>query len=99
MCGIAGIVAETLPANADALIHDMIGTLARRGPDGQGVERWTNAILGHRRLSIIDLSEAGRQPMRSEDDGIGVVFNGAIYNFQEIRRELESTGCRFRSRC
>lgn len=76
----------------------MVCALRRRGPDGEGIEAWGAAVLGHRRLSIFDLSEAGRQPMLSDDRAVGVVFNGAIYNFRALRAELEARGCRFRSR-
>jgi asparagine synthase (glutamine-hydrolysing) len=76
----------------------MVRSLERRGPDSEGVHAWQSAILGHRRLSIFDLSEAGRQPMLSRDGSIGVVFNGAIYNFPELRAELEGQGHSFRSR-
>jgi asparagine synthase (glutamine-hydrolysing) len=76
----------------------MTASLARRGPDAHGIESWTGAVLGHRRLAIFDLSDAGRQPMLSPDGAIGVVFNGAIYNFLELRAELESKGYRFRTR-
>jgi asparagine synthase (glutamine-hydrolysing) len=77
----------------------MVRALARRGPDSDGVEDWDCATLGHRRLAILDLSEAGHQPMLSDDRQTGVVFNGCIYNFLELRRELESRGIRFRSNC
>src|SRR5208283_2199150 len=77
----------------------MVRALERRGPDSEGVESWDGATLGHRRLAILDLSEAGSQPMLSEDRQIGVVFNGCIYNFLELRRDLESRGARFRSDC
>ena len=75
----------------------MLSTLARRGPDGEGVEVWDGAVLGHRRLAIFDLSDAGYQPMKSPDSSIGIVFNGAIYNFRELRVELEAEGYRFKS--
>jgi len=75
----------------------MIETLKRRGPDAAGVEVWSNAVLGHRRLSIFDLSDAGRQPMLSPDKSIGIVFNGAIYNFRELRSELEQSGFQFKT--
>ena len=68
---------------------------ARRGPDSEGVHTWRNAVFGHRRLSIFDISDAGKQPMLSPDGNIGVVFNGAVYNFLELRSELESKGYRF----
>ena len=75
----------------------MTNALERRGPDGSGVARWDTATLGHRRLAIFDLSERGNQPMLSDDGTVGIVFNGAIYNFPELRRELESHGFRFKS--
>jgi asparagine synthase (glutamine-hydrolysing) len=76
----------------------MTADLARRGPDAEGVEAWSQAVLGHRRLSIFDLSEDGRQPMMSADRSVAVVFNGAIYNFRELKAELERAGYPFRSR-
>ena len=71
--------------------------MARRGPDAEGIESWDGAVLGHRRLSILDLSDAGKQPMVSEDGTIGLVFNGCIYNFQDLRRDLQRDGHVFRS--
>ena len=72
--------------------------MARRGPDDEGYENWPAASLGHRRLSIFHLSSAGAQPMTMRDRTVGIVFNGAIYNFPELRAELEAVGCQFRSR-
>lgn len=102
MCGIAGTVwtaeAATLdPARARMSVTRMTCALARRGPDGEAVEAWQTAALGHRRLAIFDLSDAGRQPMLSPDRSIGVVFNGAIYNFLSLRKELEARGYEFHS--
>jgi asparagine synthase (glutamine-hydrolysing) len=97
MCGIAGIAGELEHTQAGTAVAEMISTLARRGPDGQGIEVWNGAVLGHRRLAVFDLSEAGRQPMLSPDSSIGVVFNGAIYNFRGLRNELESLGYEFKS--
>lgn len=76
----------------------MIEAERHRGPDDWGV--WADDVcaLGHRRLSIIDLSEAGRNPLSNEDGSIWITFNGEIYNFQQLRRELEALGCRFRTR-
>lgn len=76
----------------------MIDAQRHRGPDAAGV--WTDGecALGHRRLSIIDLSEAGRQPMPNDDGSLQITFNGEIYNFQALRAELESLGYRFRTR-
>ena len=68
---------------------------ARRGPDAEGLDVWNNAVLGHRRLSIFDLSAAGKQPMMTPDRKLAVVFNGAIYNFRDLRAELDAKGCRF----
>jgi asparagine synthase (glutamine-hydrolysing) len=98
MCGIAGIVnVEVAPRSAD--IDAMIADIAYRGPDGVGqVCLETDGVaLGHRRLSILDLSEAGSQPMASRSGRFWVVYNGEIYNYLEIRRELEALGHAFRS--
>ena len=99
MCGIAGYVGTELTESARTAMSQMLLALARRGPDAEGIATWPSVILGHRRLSIFDLSDAGRQPMLSDDGQIGVVFNGAIYNFLELRQQLETLGHRFRSRC
>src|SRR5215216_446417 len=97
MCGIAGLAGATDRDGARWRVGQMLSTLARRGPDGEGLEIWDRAVLGHRRLAIFDLSDAGYQPMKSPDSSIGIVFNGAIYNFRELRVELESEGYRFQS--
>jgi asparagine synthase (glutamine-hydrolysing) len=76
----------------------MTRALERRGPDGGGVQQLGIATFGHRRLAILDRSDAGRQPMTTADGAIGVTFNGAIYNFRELRAELGARGCAFRSR-
>ena len=99
MCGIAGHVAPGRPGAAETSVTIMVDALARRGPDSKGQARWSEAVLGHRRLAILDLSEAGHQPMLSDDAQIGLVFNGCIYNFIELRNELETRGVRFRSHC
>lgn len=97
MCGIAGILRfDGLPADA-GIIKRMTDTLAHRGPDGEGYHVSGPVGLGHRRLAIIDLSPMGRQPMPNEDDTIWLTFNGEIYNFRDLRRELETLGHRFRS--
>jgi asparagine synthase (glutamine-hydrolysing) len=75
----------------------MVRSLARRGPDGDGIYQWPTGIFGHRRLAIFDLSDAGRQPMLSADGQVGVTFNGAIYNFPDLRADLEKAGHRFHS--
>src|SRR5690242_1452563 len=96
MCGIAGIV-ETGGRPADAsLLRAMTTLLRHRGPDGDGFVCRGPVGLGHRRLAIIDLV-TGDQPMASDDGAIWIVFNGEIYNFRELRWELESAGARFRT--
>ncbi|HKO96096.1 MAG TPA: asparagine synthase (glutamine-hydrolyzing) [Pyrinomonadaceae bacterium] len=97
MCGIAGIAGVIQPTQAAASVWRMMTTLARRGPDADGLESWSHAVLGHKRLAIFDLSDAGRQPMLSPDGSVGIVFNGAIYNFKTLRNDLESLGYRFQS--
>lgn len=85
------------PTQATASVRRMMTTLARRGPDAEGLEAWPLAILGHKRLSIFDLTDAGRQPMLSPDGSVGIAFNGAIYNFKALRRDLQSLGYCFQS--
>jgi asparagine synthase (glutamine-hydrolysing) len=96
MCGICGYLSREGPATAEA-VRAMAGRLAHRGPDGEGVHLDGALGLGHRRLSIIDLSEAASEPITNEDRTLWLVFNGEIYNFQEIRKELAARH-RFRSR-
>jgi asparagine synthase (glutamine-hydrolysing) len=97
MCGIAGLVGSPSSDGANA-VRRMVHALARRGPDGEGLHCWPESTLGHRRLAIFDLSSAGAQPMIDRDARVGVSFNGAIYNFWELRRELEQGGVTFTSR-
>lgn len=97
MCGIAGVVGAEDSDWAASSVGSMLRSMERRGPDGEGLNRWPGAVLGHRRLSIIDLSDAGRQPMLSFDRQLGVSFNGEIYNYIELRDELKSLGRHFRS--
>jgi asparagine synthase (glutamine-hydrolysing) len=97
MCGIAGFAGFKDRSGAERGVLRMMCSLARRGPDAEGMETWDGAVLGHRRLSIFDLSELGRQPMFTPDRSLGVVFNGAIYNFHDLRPELAQAGYRFRS--
>lgn len=84
------------PVNV-ARLRRMTNTLRHRGPDGEGFHIDRNVGLGHRRLSIIDLSDAGHQPMTNEDGRLWVVLNGEIYNYRELREELLSKGHQFRS--
>jgi asparagine synthase (glutamine-hydrolysing) len=96
MCGIAGIVDVTgRPADL-ALLRAMTSVQSHRGPDGEGFVCRGPVALGHRRLAIIDLA-TGDQPMGNDDGTVWIVFNGEIYNFKELRRELEASGVRFRT--
>lgn len=97
MCGVAGIVGPGSRRGDLPSLEKMVEALSRRGPDGAGIELWNGAALGHRRLAIFDPSELGRQPMMSPDRSVGIVFNGAIYNFRELRATLEAHGYRFKS--
>lgn len=94
MCGILGHIHRT-PARSDPLAEGDLSRLAHRGPDGSGV--YTNALVqfGHTRLSIIDLTDSGRQPMASQDGRYVVTYNGEIYNHLELRAELEAVGEQF----
>jgi asparagine synthase (glutamine-hydrolysing) len=99
MCGIAGVVRLDPEARIDPeVLRSMSGAIRHRGPDDAG--HWIGAGVGlaHRRLSIIDLSPAGHQPMPNEDETVWLVFNGEIYNFEELRERLERKGHAFRSR-
>lgn len=98
MCGILGIVAR---GPDDALARQMLSVEAHRGPDGEG--QWSTQVhgrhvtLGHRRLSILDLSETGAQPMLDASGDYAITFNGEIYNYIEVRGELTALGAQFRS--
>ena len=99
MCGIAGIITDT-PAQLDGShLARLAAALAHRGPDGEGIWTSRDGMAGfvHRRLAIIDTSERGHQPMHSADGSFTIVFNGEIYNFLELRAELECLGSRFSS--
>ncbi|MGE0708974.1 MAG: asparagine synthase (glutamine-hydrolyzing) [Planctomycetota bacterium] len=99
MCGIAGLLHfDPSRAAAREVLDRMTDAVAHRGPDGRGVHLDGPLGLGHRRLSIIDLSDDGLQPMPNEDGTVWVVLNGELYNFRELRAELEAKGHRFRSR-
>jgi asparagine synthase (glutamine-hydrolysing) len=97
MCGIAGVVyADAARPVSRNLAEAMGAAIAHRGPDGSGIWQEPGVALVHRRLAIIDLA-GGNQPLSNEDGSVQVVFNGEIYNYQELRRELEQRGHRFRT--
>lgn len=98
MCGIAGIFHPAVPKPIDpARIEAMTDALAHRGPDGAGIWTAPGIGLGHRRLAIIDLSDAAAQPMLTADRRVAVAYNGEIYNFREVRSDLEARGHAFRT--
>ena len=99
MCGIAGLIDPTGGAVDSDVVRRMTRAVAPRGPDGEGFWFAPGVGLGHRRLSIIDLSAAGTQPMGGEDDTVQVTFNGEIYNFASLCDELSAAGHKFRSHC
>ena len=97
MCGIAGIF------NAGGVLNptdmeNMLNAIRHRGPDDSGMVFFRDLALGHVRLSIIDLSKAGHQPMGSPDGQVWIVFNGEIFNYRQIRSQLEKLGYKFRSK-
>jgi len=102
MCGIAGIIGNQVP-DAEGCIGRMSHALIHRGPDDAGSSVWpgsnrlAHAAFAHRRLSIIDLSAAGHQPMSTPDGLFSIIFNGEIYNYRTLRRELETEGVTFHS--
>src|SRR4051812_26353375 len=98
MCGIAGVFNLGGEPVLPVILRRMTDAVAHRGPDGDGfyIDRFVG--LGHRRLAIIDLSPAAHQPMLSRDQQVVLSYNGEIYNFQELRAELEALGHQFRSR-
>lgn len=105
MCGISGLASKRLErAQILSTIERMAVALRHRGPDGTEVRAFApptisqGVALGHNRLAIIDLSEAGREPMTNEDGTVWLVFNGEIYNFEDLRARLEASGHRFSSR-
>ncbi len=97
MCGIAGFTRFGSPFGDESLLHAMGDTMIHRGPDASGTYIDSRIGLCHRRLSIIDLSESGNQPMASTGGGLQIVFNGEIYNFQEYRKQALAEGYVFRS--
>lgn len=98
MCGIAGLIHLDNNPVSPVILQRMTDAIAHRGPDGEGHWIEGNVGLGHRRLAIIDLSPAGHQPMASVSQRYVMVYNGEVYNYRELRTELESLGYQFRSR-
>ncbi len=94
MCGIAGTVRFDGDATKEdrRLVARMSALQANRGPDGEGIHSQGPVVLGHRRLSIIDLRDTASQPMRNERGDVWVVFNGEIYNYLDLREDLKSAG-------
>ena len=97
MCGIAGLVNLDGGSVSPVILKKMTDAIAHRGPDGEGQWVDRNIGLGHRRLAIIDLSPAGHQPMVSSDHRYVISYNGEIYNYRELRADLELEGFRFKS--
>jgi len=95
MCGIAGIVNFVNFEEKQSLLTRMVTLLHHRGPDASGLYMRGPVGLAHARLSIIDLSRAGNQPIRNEDGTVWIVFNGEIFNYPELRNDLEEKGHRF----
>ena len=98
MCGIAGLINLSNAPVSPVVLQKMTDAIAHRGPDGEGQWIEGNVGIGHRRLAIIDLSPAGHQPMVSADHRYLLSYNGEVYNFREIRTELEAKGYWFRSK-
>ncbi|MEU8813543.1 N-acetylglutaminylglutamine amidotransferase [Actinoplanes sp. NPDC048796] len=95
MCGIAGELRYDGRAAEVEAVRRMLPCLESRGPDGEGLWARGPVAFGHRRLKIIDLSEAGAQPMTDEDLGLTLVFNGCVYNYRQLREELRGHGYKF----
>ncbi|TET73468.1 MAG: asparagine synthase (glutamine-hydrolyzing) [Candidatus Aminicenantes bacterium] len=99
MCGITGIFLTNRSIEQSDIfaVRRMMDVLVHRGPDDSGLFHDEHIVLGHRRLSIIDLSPAGHQPMSNEDKGIWITYNGEIYNYRELRKALIAQGHKFKS--
>jgi asparagine synthase (glutamine-hydrolysing) len=101
MCGIVGILFKAQSSLSQSLLTDrmcsMVAQINHRGPDGQGVWADSQAVLGHARLAIIDTSNGGFQPMHDVEETVHVVFNGEIYNYLQLKKELQSFGYKFKS--
>ncbi len=98
MCGLCGEIRFDGQTPEKARVEKMTKIMAPRGPDYQGYSSWQHVAFGHRRLKIIDLSDDSNQPLHDEEHGLSLVFNGCIYNYQELRETLVQLGYRFRTR-
>ncbi len=98
MCGIVGFVSKTPSTLPESVLRRMTDVIHHRGPDAEGFYRDTYAALGHRRLSIIDVS-AGQQPMFNETGELSIIFNGEIFNHAQLRPDLERGGHQYRTKC
>jgi asparagine synthase (glutamine-hydrolysing) len=96
MCGICGVIGNPSKEESEVIVRRMLAAIVHRGPDEEGIFLAPRVAAGTRRLSIIDLA-GGSQPVWNETKTLAIVFNGEIYNFRELRRELESLGHRFRT--
>jgi asparagine synthase (glutamine-hydrolysing) len=97
MCGITGVINLNGAPVSPGVLRAMTDIVRHRGPDGSGIWTERGVGFGHRRLAILDLSEAGHQPMLSADGRLVLTYNGEIYNWRDLRRQLEARGARFRS--
>lgn len=97
MCGILGVIDHSVADVSRARFEAALDRLSHRGPDGSGAKFEERFCFGHRRLSIIDLDPRSSQPMTSQDGRWELVFNGEIYNFQELRADLQARGVQFRT--
>lgn len=95
MCGLAGYINSDGAPASEALVQRMAAMIAHRGPDGDGSFVHRNLALGHRRLAIVDLSDAGHQPMQTPDKRFTLIYNGELFNHSELRLELQARGHRF----
>ena len=99
MCGIAGIVDLSNGLINEKTVKEMSQAMVNRGPDTHGIKKLDNAILAHRRLSVLDLSHHGSQPMHDKNKNLFIVFNGEIYNHLSIKNTLQNKGYIYRVLC
>src|ERR1700749_1300761 len=100
MCRIAGVINQSIAlSSVEVMVKEMCQLLQHGGPDGEGIysNAENNLVLGHRRLSLIDLSAKGHQPMPYANNRYYISYNGELYNYLELKEELKKAGCCFRS--